>query len=283
MLTTILSRSDVARHVNALHLLKELRTQLTARAPRATSAGETATVLECPDFPAWAVRTQRGERTVLQLHDAATGGVLAVMEASRLLTLRASLVSALACDVLARADARNVAVLGSGPAPIGALMALRLVRSIEHVWLYEPDLAGNFARARALATSQHMAVHAADSVKEAVADADVVLLYGDAPEEGLALRPGAHLSLPEALPSHRAPLAQPASGFCDATAPLPGWRASFTPLSQVLTGARPGRNDTEALTCFAALGSPELDLVTAWHVFEGARHDETLARVDLES
>ena len=49
-----------------------------------------------------ATRTPSGLRSVLQLHDADTGRLLAVMDAGHLQGLRASLTSALAADVLAR-------------------------------------------------------------------------------------------------------------------------------------------------------------------------------------
>lgn len=276
MLTTFLSRSDVSRHLNALHLLKELREALTKYPLQGDDA-------RLPDFPAWSVITRTGPHAVLQLHDAATGGLLAVMDAVHLSTLRASLVSALAADVLARADAKHVAVLGSGPAASSALKALRLVRSLEHVWVNEENEAANFARARTLATQLSMAVHAVDSVEEAIAAADVVLLTGGVSLGELQLRAGTHVSVLQANAFNFAPLSptelQHARAFSDGGFP---WKTGAA-LGDVLRGNTPGRVDDDDVTLFAGVSPPQLDLIAAFHVFEGARHDEALTRLDLES
>ncbi len=278
MLTAFLSRTDVARHVNALHLLNELRAALTTR----TFSNAQRHEVRLPDFPAWAVVTRTPARQVLQLHDSATGHLLAVMDALHLTTLRASVVGALAVDVLARADAKHVAVLGAGAAASSALKALRLVRSIEHVWLFEADAAANFTRAHALATSQAMAIAAVDTEREAVAAADIIVLAGGVYLNDVTLRAGAHVSVLNAGVFNRPPLSpdelRHARAFCDA--PLP-W-ADAAPLPQVLRGTQPGRRDADDVTLFASSAADELDLVTAWHVYEGARHDETLTRLDLE-
>jgi ornithine cyclodeaminase len=235
-----------------------------------------------PDFPAWCVTTKSGAHSVLQLHDTATGGLLAVMDSVHLATLRASLVGALAADVLARSDAKHVAVLGSGAAASGALKALRLVRSIEHVWVNEENEAQNFARARALATSMSMDVHAVDSVEEAIAAADLVLMTGGVSLGELKLRAGTHVSVVHANAFNFAPLApselKHARAFSDGASP---WASAQT-LGEVLRGA-PGRVDADDVTLFVGVSPPQLDLIAAFHVFEGARHDEALTRLDLES
>lgn len=275
MLTTFLSRSEVSRHLNAIHLLQELREAMTKH-PMAGDEGR------LPGFPAWCVTTRSGAHQVLQLHDAATGGLLAVMDSVHLSTLRASLVGALAADVLARGDAKHVAVLGSGAAASSALKALRLVRSIEHVWVNEENEAENFARARALATTMSMSVHAVDSVEEAVAAADLVLLTGGVSLGELKLRAGTHVSVVQAGAFNFAPLSPPelrhARAFSDGVFP---WKQGAS-LHEVLRGA-PGRVDPDDVTLFAGVSPAPLDLVAAFHVYEGARHDEALTRLDLES
>ena len=80
-----------------------------------------------PNVPAWAVVTKAESHVVLQLHDQKTGKLLAVMDASHLQTLRRCLMGALSVDLLARADATRVAVLGGGPLASGVIKALRLV------------------------------------------------------------------------------------------------------------------------------------------------------------
>ncbi|MDP1826411.1 MAG: ornithine cyclodeaminase family protein [Archangium sp.] len=303
MLTAFLSRADVSRHLQALHLLKELRDALTRRskaasvrtlrfeptAPWSSTLVRQATLI---DLPAWMVtvraETTKGARTVLQLHDAATGQLLAMMDAGHLMMLRASLMSALAADVLARPDARNVAVLGAGPAASSALKALRLVRSIDYVWLHEPNLVDNFELAHRLQTTLSMAISAVDTAKEAVEDADIVVLTGKVSLEGVTFRPGVHVTVLSAETFPAAPLPQPAFAaarrFCDASEPVLEWGLPFhAELGEVLGGDKPGRTSSDELTLFASIGPAALDLLAAWHVYEGARHDEGLTRIDLEA
>ncbi len=301
MLTALLSRADVSRHLQALHLIKELREAFT-RNP--TLAPEHTVRFDVPDagaalvrhatfpeVPAWAVSTRvdaaKGPRSVLQLHDAASGQLLAMMDSVHLSTLRASLVSALAVDVLARPDAKHVAVLGSGAAASSALKALRLVRSIEHVWVHETSEADNFERSRRLSTTLSMAIHCADSVEEAVAAADVIVLTGDISLGQTKLRPGVHVSVLSADGFASAPLLASelaaTRAFSEASNPGLDWGATFTSLGAVLAGSTAGRRDRDDVTLFASASHAQLDLLAAWHVYEGARHDETLTRIDLEA
>jgi ornithine cyclodeaminase/alanine dehydrogenase-like protein (mu-crystallin family) len=53
-------------------------------------------------------------RGVLCLHDGATGNLLTVMDSAHLTAIRTAIAGALAADVLARADADTVAIVGAG-------------------------------------------------------------------------------------------------------------------------------------------------------------------------
>ncbi|HEX5749887.1 MAG TPA: hypothetical protein VFZ09_26890 [Archangium sp.] len=52
-------------------------------------------------------------------------------------------------------------------------------------------------------------------------------------------------------------------------------------LGEVLAGTKPGRTDAGQVTLFGAVGLPFQDLVAAWHVYQGARYDELVQRVDF--
>lgn len=303
MLTAFLSRADVSRHMQALLLLRELRDAFTARARSASvqdlrfsppTDGTSTLVRQATltGVPAWAVtvrsESRQAVRSVLELHDAATGQLLAMMDAGHLTSLRASLVSALAADVLARPDAKNIAVLGAGAAASVALKSLRLVRSVEQVWMHEPNVADNFELSRRLGTTLSMAIRAADSVREAVEFADIVVLTGNVRLDAAALRPGTHVTVLQADQFVTPPLAAStlagARRFCDALDPVLRWGEPFeTELGEVLAGKKPGRTSDDDVTVFASVGPAHLDLLAAWHVFEGAKHDEQLTRIDLEA
>jgi ornithine cyclodeaminase len=296
MLTAFLSRADVSRHMQALHLLRALREAMSAPAPTAVhqfeahSAGLTTHVRHAswPSVPAFSVTARTGPRSVLQLHDAKSGKVMAVMNAGHLTALRASLVGALAADVLARDDARQVAVLGSGAAASSALKALRLVRSIQRVWLYEEDPAANTELALRLQSTLATSVRGTNSPEEAVENADLIVLAGEVALPSDVVRPGAHVTVlnADAYPSSPLPasLLRRARRFTDATTPGLEWGAPFaTLLGDVLSNQQVGRQSPDDVTVFASVGPAFLDLIAAWHVFEGAREDEALVRFDLES
>ncbi len=292
--------------MQALHLLRELSQAFTARRRSAsvsalrvdapTAPGSTLVrQATLPDLPAYSVtvkvevpQQRPASRSVLQLHDLTTGKLLAVMDATHLTSLRSSLVSALAAEVLSRPDAANVAVLGSGLAASGALKALRLVRAIDRVWLYEPDVVANTELTFRLQTTLSMAVRGTSSAAEAVAEADLVVLTGQVALPVEALRPGTHVTVLSAEtfvePPLRPSLLGRAKRFCDEPEPRLDWGLPFDgELSDVLAGTRPGRTSRDDVTVFASVGPAWLDLLAAWHVYEGARTDESLTRLDLEA
>lgn len=294
MLTTFLTRSDVSRNMQALHLLREFREAFVASvssAPSQTSAPDRDGAVRSATQAdgALSVVTVRsgagqGARSVLQLVEGPTGKLMAVMEATQLASLRNALVGALGTDVLARESSADVAVLGSGPAVISALKALRLVRGIDRVWLYQPDAAANFELAMKLVSSLSMAVRAAESPEVAVKDADIVLLTGGVPLSVTQLRPGTHVTVLGANEFSQPALSPEllSSARLVTDGPL-AWRETDAHLGHVLAGTQPGRSSRDDVTLFASVCPPFLDLVAARHVFEGAQRDEALTRFDLEA
>lgn len=300
MLTAFLTRAEVSRHLRALNLLHELRSAFLRR-----EGGQGDHSVEFPvegaakasvrhgtlsGVRAWSVTVQPSTPAtrVLQLYDRDSGALLALMDAGHLTALRASVVGALAADALARPDARNVALLGNGPVVSSALKALRLVRSLERITLFDPDLAASTEQSMALKAMLSVNVRACETEEEAVATADVVVMTGDVPLTVDALLPGTHVTVMAPERAAKAPLPQAvltrARCFSDDRHPRLAWAPAIVgDLGQVLSGALPARTADEQITVFFSLGPPTLDLVAAWHVYEGAQHDETLTRVDLRS
>jgi len=300
MLTAFLSRAEVLRHTQALHLLRELREAFTRSASRPVEssapvdvlAGTTVRVGSLEGLSAYSVSVKAsgptGTRAVLQLHERTSGKLLALMDAGHLLSLRASLMGALAVDVLAREDACNVAVLGTGPVVSSALKALRLVRSLERITLFDPDLAASTQQAFTLQTTLSASVRACERAEEAVALADLVVLTGPVVLPTDALRDGTHVTVMNAEGLTACPLpaavVERARHFCDEQASTFPWAMTMAGgLGEVLRGATTGRRDARGVTVFWSTGPAFLDLLAAWHVYEGARHDEGLTRLDLEA
>ncbi len=296
MLTAFLTRADVSRHLQALRLLREWREALSKAGGAEPEADaelrpDAARIrhAQWPGVPAFSVSVVAGGKATLHLHDSKSGKLLCVMDAGHLMALRASLTGALATDLLAREDARHVAVLGSGSAASSALKALRLVRSLQRVWVYEEDPAANTELALRLQSTLATSVRGTDSAEEAAENADVVVLVGGAPLPTDVIRPGAHVVVLNADTFEQPPL--PAallararrSGDTPAATRRWGHFGETTTLSALLANPALGRQSPDDVTLFVSTGPAWLDLLTAWHVYEGARTDEAPVRLDLES
>jgi thiomorpholine-carboxylate dehydrogenase len=114
-------------------------------------------------------RTLPTHQAVIQLLSASTGEPLVAMDGRLITEMRTAVVSALATRLLARSDARVLAILGSGVQAGSHLRALRLVRSFQQVrvWSRTPENARRFA--------EDFGVTAFDRAESAVRGADVVV------------------------------------------------------------------------------------------------------------
>lgn len=102
-----------------------------------------------------------------------TGQPLLLCDAGSLTTARTAATTALAVQELARADARNLAIIGSGPVARAHLRYAAGLRDWQSIRVYSPNLNTD---ALARFTAIDARAQAASSIEAAVADADVVLL-----------------------------------------------------------------------------------------------------------
>jgi ornithine cyclodeaminase/alanine dehydrogenase-like protein (mu-crystallin family) len=126
---------------------------------------------------------------VVLLFKPETGEPLVSIDGRLITEVRTAAVSAVATDLLARHDARVLALLGSGVQARSHLEALRLVRDFEDVRVWSPHHAPEFAR-------RHK-VRAAGSAEDAVAGADVVVVATTSRTpvlHGGWLAPGVHVN-----------------------------------------------------------------------------------------
>ena len=318
MSTLLLRRSDVARYLDGLFLLSDLReafrtealgrSVVAQRARAPVHAAGTAMVLfpGClPGVPAYSVKVHAkfpGQtpaiQGVIQLHDLASGELLAVMDSGHLTAVRTAATAALAADVLARPDARRVAFIGAGAQASIGLKTLRLVRTLERVSVYDTDMARAFAFAQRMYQELQIPVRQADSVGEAVADADIVVCATWSREPFLhpeMLLPGTHVTSlgadePGKAECSRA-LLEKARVVVDSRALALsmgavgnvglGEASIHAELGELLAGVKGGRADAGELTVFSSVGLPFTDLAAAWSVYVAAREDDSLPRLDF--
>ena len=144
---------------------------------------------------------------VVLLFDAEHGKLLAIADASSITAIRTSAVSGLATRLLAREDAKELAILGAGVLAMPHLEAVLRVRDIKRVrvWSRSGEKSKEFAiRAR---KQSGLEVVVSGTAREAVESADVVCTITAARTpvlEGAWLSPGAHVNAVGAsLPSAR--------------------------------------------------------------------------------
>jgi ornithine cyclodeaminase len=158
----------------------------------------------------WA-HTGGGATPILLLWDAADGGLRAVVEAFALGQLRTGAVSGVATRRMARADAAELAVIGSGRQALAQVAAVAAVRELTEIRLYSPTPANRDAFAeRVDALGLGSKVRTTQTVEDAVSGAAVVTTVTRSREPFLHasfLAPGTHVNAVGAITPERRELA----------------------------------------------------------------------------
>ena len=308
MRTLFLPHTEVVQRLDALSLLAPMREGFIAHSRGRTAPGLVqATSLPAggiarvtgvglvPDLPAYSVSSAATspdgvEQATLLLHDLATGKLLACLEAVHLRAIALALGIAIAADVLARPEASRVAVLGTSDGTLRFRKMLRLVRSLRQIRVLEPrpdraeEVAGRVYRELSLP------VRVSQEVEDAVQDAELVLVTAGAalletvPE-------GCHVAVVD--PALRDSV--PAAGLLSESlrrrarvvvddrsiAREAGWAESEidAELGEVL--AEPLVRTATEVTVHVSVGLPFQELLAACQVFDSAREDPELPRLEL--
>jgi ornithine cyclodeaminase/thiomorpholine-carboxylate dehydrogenase len=234
-------------------------------------------------FPANAGRGLPSHQALICLLDAETGTPTTLMDGTHITALRTAAAAALSARLLAREDARVLAIVGAGVQGAAHLAMFPLVRELTDIRITSrtPE------HARALASGDPRA-HAVDGVEAAVAGADLVALCTHAGEPVLRaawLALGAHVTSVGFAPPHgeldRATLERGTLFVETRTAFLPPPAGCHeldgldpdgaTELGEVITGRRPGRTSPDQVTVYKSMGHASEDLAAARLVDDLAR------------
>jgi alanine dehydrogenase len=224
-----------------------------------------------------------------------SGEMLALIEADALGQIRTGAASGLATKALARADARTLAVIGTGWQARSQLEAVCTARPIERVRAYGRDGERLRAFCDEMSAKVGVPVEPAASGRAAVDGADVICTMTSSATpvlEGAWLRDGAHVN---AAGSNRANAqeidvdavrraavvavedvaqAKVESGDLRAANETAGWSwDQVTRLSDIVAGHALGRTGDEQITLFESLGIGLWDIAVAIHV-----HDACVAQ-----
>jgi alanine dehydrogenase len=219
-------------------------------------------------------------QAVIALFDDRTGSPLALMDGTEITAVRTGAASALATRLLAREDARVLAVLGAGVQARSHLDAMRRVGDFGEVRVASRH------RAHAEALASEFGADVADSFEQAVRGADVVCCctHASAPILRRAwLEPGAHVNSVGAAEGPELDAETVRAGLLVVES-----RVAFQPypagahelqgldpeaaseLGEIIEGRRRGRTSPSELTVYKSMGHAVEDAAAARLVYERA-------------
>jgi alanine dehydrogenase len=230
-------------------------------------------------------------QAVLGAFDPETGEPVAVMDATAITELRTAAGSALSARLLARPDARVLAIAGTGVQARAHARAVALVRDIAELRVGGRDPAKAEAAAREL-RDDGLAARAAASFEEAVRGADVVCATTHALEPVIRrewLAPGVHVTSVGYNPAGReldaATMADAlvvVESRATALAPPPAGANEVTrvdaEIGELVAGTHPGRSRPGELTLYKSVGVALEDDAAARLALRGAE-ERGLGRV----
>lgn len=239
----------------------------------------------------WA-HTEGGAMPLLIVIDANDGSVQAIIEAFALGQMRTGGISGLATDILARPDAKGMAMIGAGKQSLAQIAAVAAVRPLERVSIWSPTPAKREALAQKVTAALGIQATACATLEAALEGADVVTLATRARVPFLsrdALAPGVHLNAVGSITPERAEfesaLLERASlmvadsvpqvrrlsrEFMEAFGDDEAAWSRLQPLSR-LVADDVHRPDDADLTVFKAMGMGISDMALGIALLEGAR------------
>jgi alanine dehydrogenase len=234
-------------------------------------------------FPNNHDRSLPSHQALIALFDAEDGRPLSVMDGTHITAVRTGADSALSARVLARPDAKVLAVLGAGVQGRSHLEALARVRDFSEVRIASRDA----QHAQRLAAE--FGAKPLESFEEAARGADVVCFCTDAASpvsDRSWFGPGVHVTSvgasaagPELDPETIRAAHLLVVEHRDAFKPYPGGAhelqgldaAAAAELGEIIAGTRPGRTSAEQLTVYKSMGHAVEDAVAADLVYRAAR------------
>lgn len=228
---------------------------------------------------------------VVVLLDPETGQVAALLEGGALTAIRTGAASGLATDLLARPDAKRVAIIGAGVQARTQLEAVCCVREIESVAVYALAGAEEFAREMAGRGPVPDSVRVCGSVGEAAEGADIVCTATSSFEPVLTandVAPGTHINAigaftpemreidPALVGAARVIVDQREASMVEAGEVIAAVRQGLVAegdlieLGEVVNGVAEGREADDQITLFKSVGVAVQDLCAGARAVEGA-------------
>ncbi len=227
------------------------------------------------------------------LFDSQYGRPLALMDATEITAIRTAAVSGLATQLLAREDAGDLALLGTGVQARSHLQAMLEARALRRVRVWSRSAANRDAFVRWADADLDVEVEAVDSAQAAVTGADLICTTTATAEPVLLgdwLAPGSHINAVGASTATTRELDSAAmamvSHFVDRRESALGESGDYliplqegaiddnhirAELGEILLGQAQGRSNTDEITLFNSLGLAVEDLAAAQLIWREAQ------------
>lgn len=297
-----LARGEVVQPLRSIMWLPDRRGALGLM-PGALSRPNTMGIKVVSVFPGNSGTKYESHQGAVLLFDTQHGCLQAVVDAGEITAIRTAAVSGLATRTLAKRDAGDLALLGSGTQARTHLDAMRSVRELRRVrvWSRSSDSARRFARAESQRAG--MEIEPVASAREAVEGADLICTTTATREpilEGAWIAPGTHVNAVgacfpgarelDSVAVHRARVfvdcresALAEAG--DLLVPMQDgvFDASHIvgELGEVLTERVVGRSSENEVTLFESLGIAIEDVTAVHHVYRKARGSKSGTLVEI--
>lgn len=278
--------------------------QIRANPAEAGRLGEALGAKAVTYFPHNAARDLPTILSVVLLWDSATGDILAIMDGRLITEVRTAACSAAATRVLARPDARVLALLGAGVQARSHLEALVLIRPLRQVRIWSrtpasvqrliaqmPPRIGGVPLV-ACATAEE-ATRGADIIVTATASATPILA-------GKWIAPGAHINAVGAhqptvreldtaavrgarvyVDSRAGALAESGDVMIPIAEKAIGPGHIIGEIGEVLAGTVSGRTNDRDITLFKSLGMAVEDVAAAQYIYSRARQQGIGQQIDF--
>jgi len=229
---------------------------------------------------------------VVLLFEADHGSIVAVIDASSVTAIRTAAVSGVATRLLAREDAHDLCILGSGVQARTHLEAMLVARPVTRVrvWSRNADSARAFARAES--ERYGISVESVESPRLAAKDADIICTTTSAREPILEsdwISPGTHVNaVGSSTPSAReldsaavvrsqlyvdrreSTINEAGDFLIPKSEGLIGDSHIRAELGELLVGTHKGRASNDDITLFKSLGLAVEDVAAAHHIYTRA-------------
>ncbi len=262
--------------------------------PAYDTGGGVAGVKVLSVFPENYLKNIPSHQGAILVFETETGRLKAIVDAESVTAVRTAASSAVATDVLARKDAHKLAILGAGLQGRQHVHAIRHVRDISSVavWDLHPERAAQFAKQ--VASETGLTVTATASAAEAAAAADVICTVTPSRNAIIDLAdvaPGTHIN---AVGACTADARELGAALVAASSVYVDWKPAalreagdlllairdgaitgehiLGEIGSVIEGTLAGRTESAQITIFEALGQATQDLLAADFVANALQH-----------